>query len=240
MRMLKNSLKGRSDLNNARNSLVIGASGGIGSAIAAELRVRGSQVTALHRRSTPAIDLLDEGSIASAAEAVASNGPFDLIFVATGALALRETGPEKALRHLNPSHLADIMALNAIGPALVMKHFQNLLTRDSRSVLAVLSARVGSVGDNRLGGWYGYRASKAALNQFMRTAAIEIGRKRKQAIVLTLHPGTVETRLSADFVQGKDIFTPAQSAAQMLDITATATPDMSGGFLDYAGKSIAW
>ena len=158
-----------------KNALVIGASGGIGSAMVTALEKDGCAVTGLHRNSSLPIDLMDEASVEAAAEAVSDQGPFDLIFIATGALALRDGGPEKNLRQLDPAHLADIMALNATGPALVAKHFHRLLPREGRSILAALSARVGSIGDNGLGGWYGYRASKAALNQFMHTAAIEIG-----------------------------------------------------------------
>lgn len=223
-----------------QNALIVGASGGIGAALAAALAGSGARVTALHRGSSPAIDLTDEGSIEDAAQSVSRDGPFDLICIATGALALRESGPEKSLRQLDAGHLAEIMALNAIGPALVIKHFNRLLPRQGRSVVAALSARVGSIGDNRLGGWYGYRASKAALNQFVHTAAIEIGRRKKEAIVLALHPGTVQTRLSADFTSGRDTFTPDQAAAQLLDVMAGATPDMTGGFYDYAGKPIDW
>jgi len=222
------------------NALVIGASGGIGSAMVEALEARGVRVTALHRQSSPAIDLTDESSIAAAAEQIADDGPFDLIFVATGALALRGSGPEKNLRQLDPDHLSDIMALNAIGPALAIKHLHPLLPREGRSVMAALSARVGSIGDNGLGGWYGYRASKAALNQLIRTAAIEIRRNRKDVIVLALHPGTVKTRLSADFTDGRETFSPAESAEKLLGIMAAAPREQSGGFLDYAGDAIPW
>ncbi|WP_416898548.1 MAG: SDR family NAD(P)-dependent oxidoreductase [Minwuia sp.] len=222
------------------NTIVIGATGGIGSAMAEVLEDRGAAVTRLARSTDPAIDVTDEAAIEAAAEAVRDGGPYDLIFVATGALAPDDRGPEKALSQLHPQRLSDLIALNAIGPALVAKHFHGLLPRDDRGVLAALSARVGSIGDNGLGGWYGYRASKAALNQFWRGAAIEIGRKRKQTVVLALHPGTVETRLSAGFTDGRDTFTPEQCTLKLLDVMEAATPEMSGGFFDHAGKTIPW
>ncbi|WP_417514234.1 SDR family NAD(P)-dependent oxidoreductase [Minwuia sp.] len=221
-------------------AIVIGASGGIGSAMADAVSERGGEVTGLHRASSPAIDLTDEASIEAAADAVSARGPFDLIFIATGALSLDAAGPEKNLRQLEPDHLGRIMALNAIGPALVIKHFHSLLPREGRCVIAALSARVGSIGDNGLGGWYGYRASKAALNQFVRTASIEIRRKRQQAVTLALHPGTVETRLSADFTDGRKTFSPGEAASKLLDVLEGATPGMNGGFFDYAGEAIDW
>lgn len=227
-------------MNTFKNALVVGASGGIGSAMTTRLEAEGAHVTGMNRSSTPPVDLADEASIRAAAEAAADIGPFDLIFIATGALSRRDHGPEKNLRQLDPEHLSEIMALNAIGPALVIKHFHRHLPAEGRAVLAVLSARVGSIGDNHLGGWYGYRASKAALNQFLHTAAIEIGRKRPGAVLLALHPGTVETRLSEKFTEGRDTFSPDECAAKLHLVMQRADPGMSGGFLDYAGERIPW
>lgn len=221
-----------------RNAVVVGASGGIGAAMAERLEAQGARVACLGRGSEPRLDLTDEASIAEAARSLADRAPFDLIFIATGILSAGGKGPEKNLRQLDPDHLSRIMAVNAIGPALVMKHFRDLLPRDGRAVMAALSARVGSITDNGLGGWYGYRASKAALNQFVRTAAIEITRKRPEAVVLALHPGTVETRLSENFTTGRRTFTPEESASRLLDVMENAGPEMSGGFLDHAGKPI--
>lgn len=221
-----------------RNAVVVGASGGIGAAMAERLEAQGAQVACLGRGSDPRLELTDEASIAEAARSLADQAPFDLIFIATGILSAGSSGPEKNLRQLEPDQLSRIMAVNAIGPALVMKHFRDLLPRDGRSVMAALSARVGSIADNGLGGWYGYRASKAALNQFVRTAAIEITRKRREAVVLALHPGTVETRLSENFTTGRRTFTPEESARRLLDVMENAGPEMSGGFLDHAGKPI--
>lgn len=223
-----------------RNAVVVGASGGIGAAMAERLESRGAEVVRLARGSDPKLDLTDEASIAEAAHSLADQAPFNLVFIATGVLGAGGAGPEKNLRQLDPDQLSRIMAVNAIGPALVVKHFRDLLPRDGSAVMAALSARVGSIADNGLGGWYGYRASKAALNQFMRTAAIEIGRKRREAVVLALHPGTVKTRLSEDFTAGRETFTPDESARQLLDVMEKATPAMSGGFFDYAGESIPY
>ena len=132
-------------------------------------------------------------------------------------------------------------ALNAIGPALIMKHFLPLLPRAKRAVFATLSARVGSIGDNRLGGWYSYRASKAALNQLVRTAAIELTRSHPQAICVALHPGTVDTQLSAPFAkQDLEIQSPDQAAARLIDVVARLTPQDSGGFFDCRGEVVPW
>lgn len=218
-------------------SLVIGGTGGIGSALAA-LIGRREAVVSLGRRSDPRIDLIDESSLADAARLFAGQAPFSRIIIATGALTIEGEGPEKRLADLDPSRLARAFAINAIGPALLLKHFAPLLPRTGRCVFAVLSARVGSIGDNGLGGWYGYRASKAALNQFVRTAAIEIARRRPQALVLALHPGTVRTGLSAPFTAPGQGFAPEDAAAKLLQVMECATE--TGVFLDHAGHTIPW
>lgn len=223
-----------------RRALVVGATGGIGTELSNGLDARGAAVTRLGRSSRPSVDLTDEASLAAAADMLKDEGPFDAIVIATGVLTPDGKGPEKNLRQLDPDRLQRIMAVNAIGPALAMKHFHPLLPREGRAVMAALSARVGSIGDNGLGGWYGYRASKAALNQFVRTAAIEIGRKRPEAVVLALHPGTVETPLSANFTSGRATFTPAEAAARLLDVMQDATLAMSGGFFAHDGQAIPW
>ncbi len=218
-------------------ALVIGASGGIGAALAAALGADPHyEVIALSRSSTPAIDLTDEASIAAAADWV--GGPLHLIINAVGALHIDGRAPEKRLAELSATKLAAAFAVNAIGPALVLKHFSPLLARDERAVFATLSARVGSIGDNGLGGWYGYRASKAALNQFVRTAAIEIARTRPHALVLCLHPGTVKTRLSAPITGGSRGSDPALAAAQILTVIGQA--QHSGVFLDQTGAMVPW
>ncbi|MBC2834170.1 SDR family NAD(P)-dependent oxidoreductase [Paragemmobacter straminiformis] len=218
-------------------ALVIGASGGIGSALTAALRDRGSDVTALSRR-TDGLDLTDESSIAAALSPLVA--PYDLIFLATGALELHGNRPEKSLRALDPAALAAQFALNAIGPALVLKHALRLLPRDRPAHVAALSARVGSIGDNRLGGWYGYRAAKAALNQLVHTAAVEIARSHPLAVLCTLHPGTVETPLTRAYAAGHPTVSAATAAANLLAVLGALTPADTGGFFDWQGKAIPW
>ncbi len=195
-------------------------------------------VVALTRRSEPGLDLTDENSIAKAAEELRHKEPFGRIVDATGVLTIDGRGPEKRLAELDPALLARAFAINAIGPALLLKHFSPLLPREGRCVFATLSARVGSIGDNQLGGWFGYRASKAALNQIWRTAAIEIARKRPDAVLLALQPGTVRTRLSAPFTAAEQGFTPAEAAEKLIAVMDSA--DESGVFLDHAGLSVPW
>ena len=164
----------------------------------------------------------------------------DMVFVATGLLHDADRGPEKALRDLDPAWLAKQYAVNTIGPALIAKHFLPILPRTGRSVFAALSARVGSISDNRLGGWYGYRASKAALNQLIRTLAIEDKRRNDRGIVVALHPGTVDTRLSRPFQQrGRDLFQPDRAAVQLLDVLDALKPTDSGKLFAWDGAEIA-
>ena len=192
----------------------------------------------LGRATQPALDLLDDGSIAEAANALRGAGPFLRIIDATGALTIEGRGPEKRLQDLDAGGMARAFAINAIGPALLLKHFVDLLPRQGRCVFATLSARVGSIGDNRLGGWYSYRASKAALNQVLRTASIEVARRRPQAVLLALHPGTVRTGLSAAFTAGEQGFSPEAAAARLLEVMDGAT--VSGSFLDHSGQPVPW
>lgn len=222
-------------------AIVIGATGGIGAALANALEARGQFVLRLSRSSTPPLDLLDEASIAAAAVHAARRGEIRLLIDATGFLHDDRFRPEKGLRDLDPWALAQNFAVNAIGPALLMKHFLPLLPRDGRSLFATLSAKVGSIGDNRLGGWHGYRAAKAALNQLVRTAAIEVARRAPEAICIALHPGTVDTPLSAPFSKaGLDVHPPAEAAAQMLATLDALTPADSGGFFSYDGARLPW
>ena len=218
-------------------ALVIGASGGIGTAICDELSARGVQVTGLSR-SADGLDVTDEASIEAALGKV--EGPFDLIFIAVGALSCPDGKPEKAIREMTADQPAHLFAVNATGPMLVLKHALPHLASGSRAVVAVLSARVGSIGDNSIGGWHSYRASKAALNQMIHGAAIEMKRTHKQAIAVCLHPGTVETPFTAKYA-GRHKTTPApQAAANLLNVIDGLSGDQSGGFFDYAGKEIAW
>lgn len=222
-----------------RNAVVIGASGGIGAALVEALEEEDVRVLPL-ARSFPGdrhLDLADEPSIAAAA---ARAGSPDLVIVATGLLHDAEHGPEKAIRELDPAWLARQFAVNAIGPALVAKHFLPIMPKAGRSVLAFLSARVGSITDNRLGGWYGYRASKAALNQFVRTLAVEDKRRNDRGLVVALHPGTVDTALSQPFRQsGRDLFKPDRAAVQLLDVIDGLKVTDSGRHFAWDGSEIA-
>ena len=218
-------------------ALVIGATGGIGRAVADRLAGQGAEVTRLSRRDD-GLDLTDEPSLARLLGAL--DGPYDRIFVTTGALELDGTPPEKSLRALDPAAMAAQFALNAIGPALVLKHALRLLPKDRPAQFAALSARVGSIGDNALGGWYSYRAAKAALNQLIHTASIEIARSHPQALVVCLHPGTVGTPLTAKYAGGHPTVTPDHAAQNLLRVLDTLTPANTGGFFDWQGKPIPW
>jgi len=220
-----------------KNAVIIGASGGLGSALANALEARGTAVTRLSRRAD-GLDLTDETSIERVLGRLTA--PQDLILVASGVLAADGHRPEKSIRQVTTQALAAQFAVNAIGPMLVLKHALHLIPRDRPSVFATLSARVGSIGDNRLGGWHSYRASKAALNQLIHGAAIELSRSHPQACAICLHPGTVETDLTRQFAAGHATVTPAQAAQTLLRVIDGLTPDDTGGFLDWAGEPIPW
>ena len=220
-------------------ALIIGATGGIGAALADALDASGATVTRLSRRSDPSLDLTDEPGIAAAAASFEGQC-FDLLILATGTLHTATAGPEKSWRQLDAATLTESFAVNTIGPMLVARHFLPLMA--PTATLAFLSARVGSISDNRLGGWYGYRASKAALNQFVRTLSIELARTRPAMTAVALHPGTVDTALSAPFqrnVAPGKLFTPAISAAHLLAVIAALTPADSGRLIDWVGEVIA-
>lgn len=223
------------------SAVVIGATGGIGTAVVERLRASGrfAVVHALSRSGT-GLDLEDEASIAAAAATVSEGPPPALVFVATGVLHDGHE-PERSHRALTAEHLLRDYRVNAVGPALVAKHFLPLLPRDRRAVFAALSARVGSIGDNRLGGWHAYRASKAALNMVLRNLAIELARTHPQAVVAGLHPGTVETALSAPFRKGvaaAKLFTPDHSAGRLLAVLDGLTPTDTGGVFAWDGARI--
>jgi len=227
------------------SAVIIGASGGIGGAFEAALVEEGA-FHAVHgfarsRGGPHHLDLLDEASIAAAAATVAKGAPPTLVIVATGLLHADDHGPEKALRDLDANWLAKVYAVNAIGPALVAKHFLPIMPRGARTVFAALSARVGSITDNQLGGWHGYRASKAALNMLVRNLAIEERRRNNRAVVVALHPGTVDTALSRPFqgnVQPGRLFDPERAALQLLDVIEELKAVDSGKLFDFEGKEI--
>lgn len=230
---------------------VIGAGGGIGAALVRRIDTDGrfEAIYALSRHPGTAqgacviplrLDVGDETSIAAAAKAIA--GSLDLVIIATGMLHEGGRGPERALRELDAGWLARSFAINTIGPALVLRSFAPLLPRAGRSVMVALSARVGSVSDNRTGGWYGYRASKAALNMVVRCAAIEIARTRPEAVCVTLHPGTVSTALSRPFQAGvppEKLFEPAFAADRLMAVLDSLTPTESGRCFAWDGSEIA-
>ncbi|WP_425410517.1 SDR family NAD(P)-dependent oxidoreductase [Hyphococcus sp.] len=223
-------------------ALVIGASGGLGAAIALELE-RNKNCIDLRRlsRRDDGLDLSQEHSVKRAAEMFAAdNIQFDIIFNASGILVAGGDAPEKAFREIDASHLQHAFAVNSIGAALAFKYFMPLLKRRERTVFATLSARIGSIGDNRLGGWMSYRASKAALNQIVRCAAIEEARRNQRSIIVALHPGTVKTPLTEKFAGGRYTATPQEAAENLLRVIAGLQPNQSGGFFDYAGRRIEW
>ncbi len=220
-----------------RRALVIGASGGIGVALCAALTARGDAVTGLSRRAD-GLDVTDEGSIARLMGAL--DGLFDTVIVATGALVIDGNRPEKTLKAVDTAGMAGQFALNAMGPMLVLKHALRLMPKDAPARFGVLSARVGSIGDNSLGGWYSYRTAKAALNQLIHTAAIEVARSHPQAVLALLHPGTVDTAFTAAYQPAYEKLSPAQSAAALLGVLDQLIPAQSGGFFDWQGEVIPW
>lgn len=234
---------------------IFGAGGGIGAAIVAKLGSSAlyDRIYAGFRNAPPladrvikpfAFDLTDEASIVLAAQAIAPDGPVDLVIIATGTLHLNGTHmPEKSYRSVDGPAMSDILAVNTIGPALVAKHMLPLMRRDRRAVFAALSARVGSISDNRLGGWHSYRASKAALNMLVRNFAIEFAVRNPQGIVVTVHPGTVDTALSRPFqrsVPKDSLLLPDLSAAHVLSLLDGLQPSDSGGLFAWSGERLEY
>jgi NAD(P)-dependent dehydrogenase (short-subunit alcohol dehydrogenase family) len=224
-------------------AIVIGATGGIGGALIEALQQSGDfvEVAGLSRSSLHPIDICASDSVKAAAARLSEGAPIRLVIVATGVLKDEQTAPEKSWREIDAESFARSFAVNTIGPALVLRDFIPLLAREGKSVFAALSARVGSIGDNRLGGWYAYRASKAALNQLIRTASVELARSRPDAVCVALHPGTVETSLSAPFLKsGLDLQTPDEAAARLLGVVQRLSAAQSGRFFDHLGQEIVW
>ena len=234
---------------------LFGASGGIGAALADQLCAdpQWSEVwlgaRQLPKTTAPtarpfAFDSDDEASLIAAAQQIGTGGALDLVFVATGMLHRPDLPlPEKSYRALDGAAMAELYRVNAIGPAMIAKHMLPLLPRDRRAVFAVLSARVGSIGDNRLGGWHSYRAAKAALNMLVANFAIECRRSHPHAVIAALHPGTVDTALSAPFQRGLregQLNSPAASAAALLHTLAQLQPEDSGGLFAWDGARLPW
>jgi NAD(P)-dependent dehydrogenase (short-subunit alcohol dehydrogenase family) len=221
----------------SRRCAVFGASGAIGAQLCSQLAARGHAVNAFSRSGSPAVDCTVEEDVARAAESI--DGDLDIVIVASGFLHDENFSPEKTFRKIEPEHLLHSFIVNAMGPALVIKHFAPRLAKNGPAVLAVLSAKVGSIADNRAGGWLSYRASKAALNQILRTAAIEMARTHPKAACVALHPGTVDSALSRPFHRaGMVLRTPHEAAQGLLGVIEKLDPSRSGLFLDCEGKVI--
>lgn len=229
-------------------AIVIGATGGIGQAFVNHLTASGhfSSVLEYSRKTTPALDFTNPASVEACAEnakqqAAGRGCDIRLIIDATGYLHDENFQPEKSLRQIDADYMAKQFQINAIGPALLMKHFCPLLPRSGKSVFATLSAKVGSIGDNRMGGWYGYRAAKAALNQLVKCTAIEIGRNKRDCVCVALHPGTVNTGLSGPFAKsGLKVQSPDEATANMLNVIDQLDAQKSGGFFAYDGTELPW
>jgi len=219
-----------------KRALILGASGGIGGAVADNLNKRHWDVTSLSR-SFNQFDVTNEDSVKAAFTSV--EGPFDFILIATGALEIN-SAPEKSINHLSQSNMIDHFMTNAIGPALILKHLRLFLDKKSSSVVSVLSARVGSIEDNKLGGWYSYRAAKAAVNQIVKSFSIELSRSHPEACLLAIHPGTVDTNLTHKYASKHPTQTPTEAAQNILDVTLKKNSSHTGRFYDWANKEIPW
>ena len=217
--------------------LILGASGGIGSAVAKACRARGDSVTSLSR-SVDSFDITDPDSVSASITAL--KAPFDLVIIATGALEVDGAAPEKTIKSLSAQAMMDQFAVNAIGPALILRHMGDLLSRDSAGVIAILSARVGSIGDNKIGGWVSYRSAKAAVNQVVRTASIELARTHKHAALVALHPGTVQTAFTEKYLGRHPSVSADEAATNLLGVIDGLAPRDTGKFFDWAGKEVPW
>lgn len=229
-----------SSLGDGYRALVIGASGALGSAFCEWLNddPRCAGVRQLGRSTLPALDLEHPDSIAKAAAELVQEAPYQLIVHAAGLLHRDGIKPEKSYAAIEADAMQAVFQINTLGPALVLRHFLPLLDRSG--AMAMLSAKVGSIGDNRLGGWYAYRASKAALNMLIKTAAIELARTRPETRLLSLHPGTVISGLSQPF-RGASAARPADIAArELLSLIDGLTPADSGNFFAYNGERLPW
>ena len=233
-------------------AVVIGAAGGIGAAFSTALE-DDPQVSVVHRfarsgadktaneSSIRYVDITDEASVRGAAQVATNDGPLDLVIVATGILHGANIRPEKSMRDIYGDAMAEVFRINTIGPALVAKHFLPAMRSGAKTVFAVLTARVGSIGDNRLGGWVSYRASKAAANMLVKTLSIEQARRRPESVVIALHPGTVDTGLSKPFqgnVPPERLFTPETSATRLLEVINSIGAKDTGGFFAWDGQLI--
>lgn len=232
-------------------TVIFGGTGGVGAALAHTLQARGEAVLTIGRHTDVAVDYTQPDSVAACAQQVAARlaqrgETLARLIVATGFLhgdtaAGTRAEPERSWSHLEADALAHSFAVNAIGPALVMRHFLPLLPRQGPCLAAFFSARVGSIGDNTLGGWYAYRAAKAALNQLVHTAAIELARRNREAVCVALHPGTVDTPLSQPFAKtGLKVRPAGVAAAELIAVMDGLTAAQTGGFFDHQGLAVPW
>ena len=218
-------------------ALVFGASGGIGQAFSRFLESKlGSENVVKISRSFDGFEISDEEKILKFSESI--EGSFNLIINATGVLQTTEEGPEKTINVVKQKSMIDMMTINAVGPALLLKNFSKKLDKTKFSVFVNLSARVGSITDNRLGGWISYRSSKAALNQIIKTSSIEINRRNKNAICVGLHPGTVKTRFTEKFQNTTETISPDESVKMMMNVVENLSVDDNGYCFAYDGKVI--
>jgi NAD(P)-dependent dehydrogenase (short-subunit alcohol dehydrogenase family) len=233
-----------------KNIVVVGASGGIGQEFVNQI-VERPDVQIIHacarselrfnnsKIKTYYCDYANEQSVAQIFNEI--DVPLDMVIVATGLLHNLDLQPEKTIKSLDLSNSQDIYLVNVIGPSLVMKYALPKMNRNEKSVFAALSARVGSISDNRLGGWYTYRASKSALNMVIKSASIEMARTHPEMAIIGLHPGTVDTELSKPFqgfVQSHKLFTSNDSVRRMLEVIDKCTSNQSGRIFDYSGHEI--
>lgn len=222
-------------------ALIIGSSGAIGSGMydAAANDANCSYVRGIHRNSDPAIDYNNLESIAVATTSLAHEEPFHLILNCTGILHQDKVTPEKKMGDLNIENMQTLMHTNAYGPILTIKHMLNLISPEG-GIFATLSAKVGSIEDNRLGGWYSYRASKAALNMFIKTASIEIARTHPHLSLISIHPGTVRSDLSEPYGGARTGRPAAEAASDILNVLKNIPQGVTGEFFSYTGEKIPW
>ena len=223
--------------------VIIGGTGAIGNAIAIEIGKLGfKEILKIGTKTNPSIDFNDESTIIKAAEFIKKkNKPISILFDATGILHHENSMPEKTLKSIDIDFAKKNFLINSIGPALLIKHFAALLDSENKSVFATLSAKVGSISDNGYGGWYSYRASKAALNQLIKTASIEMKVKNKKAVFLALHPGTVKSNLSQPFQKANlKIQEPEESAKHLVKILDSVDQSQTGKFFNWDGSELPW
>ena len=229
---------------NDKTAIIIGSSGGIGLAISEELKNQNKfqNILAYSRSSYPSIDITKEKDIKIVSEEIYKKKyNISLLINAVGYLHDEELKPEKKSQDINLAYMKKSFEINSIGPALLIKYFAPLMSKNTGSLFISMSAKVGSISDNYLGGWYSYRASKAALNQIIRTASIEYKRKNPKITFLSLHPGTVSTKLSKPYIgNNNNIFTPQTAAKRILSTLEKININDSGLLVNYDKQVIEY